>query len=85
MVTIVFRLMIGSNVDLSCNLITKLGTIKVRHIGTCILVNSAVLRTAQGQLGFKNRSLHVPNLMHTFQTHKINYTFNTHLFFLLLS
>ena len=38
-----FRFMIGSNVELKCNLITKLGTIKVRHIGTCILVNSAVL------------------------------------------
>ena len=43
MVTTVFRFMIGSNVELTCNLIIKLGTIKVRHIGTFILVNSAVL------------------------------------------
>ena len=61
MATIVFRFMIGS---------------KIRPIDTSIWVDSCrsirmslLKRTVQGQLEFKNPSLHVANLMHTLQTH----------------
>ena len=53
MATIVFRFMIGSNVLIEAQS-NRLSLLK---------------RTVQGQLEFKNPSLHVANLMHALQTH----------------
>ena len=61
MATIVFRFMIGSNVE---ELKFDPSTLVCRSIRLSLLK-----RTVQGQLEFKNPSLHVANLMHTLQTH----------------
>ena len=64
MPTTVFRFMIGSNVEqLKFDLSTVVfgSTLPFYRL-------SLLKRTVQGQLEFKNPSLHVANLMHTLQT-----------------
>ena len=66
MATIVFRFMIGSNVE---QLKFDLSTLII-WVDSCRSIWLSLLkRTVQGQLEFKNPSLHVANLMHTLRTH----------------